>query len=67
MAITHNYTSTGSDDADTTLVRPSNWNEAHIGMNDHTHAGTGEGLQLGEAALSDVAFEYLIFYGRVFN
>ena len=67
MAIKHAFTSTGEDDADATLVRPSNWNANHIGTNDHTHAGTGEGLQLAETALSDDAKEYLVFFGRVFN
>ena len=67
MPITHNFVSTGVDDADTTLVNPTAWNANHDGMNDHTHAGTGEGLQLSEAAISDDGFEYFVFFNRVFN
>jgi len=32
MAITHAFVSQKSDGADTTLVRPSNWNAAHAGI-----------------------------------
>jgi hypothetical protein len=32
MAILHAFTSTKDDDADTTLVRPINWNAAHVGL-----------------------------------
>ena len=34
MSSTHNFVSAISDGADATLVRPSNWNAAHDGLQD---------------------------------
>ena len=43
MSITHLYVSTGEDDADSDLIRPSDWNADHVGTNEHTHADTDTG------------------------
>jgi hypothetical protein len=47
MPILHKFVSTIADDADTSLVRPSNWNDDHDGTNDHGHSSTlGDGGEL---------------------
>jgi len=49
MAVTHAKTSTKSDGADASLIRPSDWNAAHVGTNDHGHTATGDGGSLAVA------------------
>jgi len=49
MAVTHAKTSTKSDGADSSLIRPSDWNAAHVGTNDHGHTATGDGGSLAVA------------------
>lgn len=65
MAITHAKVSAKADGADTSLIRPSDWNAAHAGTNDHDHsAATTQGgslafatpaIVLGTAAASGAA------------
>jgi hypothetical protein len=43
MAIKHAKVSTIPDDADTNLVRPSDWNADHIGTNAHDHSDAENG------------------------
>jgi len=43
VAVTHLFVSAKADGADATLVRPSNWNAAHVGTATPTaHAATHE-------------------------
>lgn len=41
MAITHSFVSAIADGADTSLVRPSDWNQDHVGTLDHGSGLTG--------------------------
>jgi hypothetical protein len=43
MAIKHAKVSAIQDDADTSLVRPSDWNADHTGTNIHDHTGVEQG------------------------
>lgn len=65
MAITHAKVSAKADGGDASLVRPSDWNAVHSGINDHDHsAATTQGgvlpfavpaIALGTAAATGVA------------
>jgi hypothetical protein len=65
MAITHAKVSAKADGGDATLVRPSDWNASHSGINDHDHsAATTQGgavafntptIVLGSAAAAGAA------------
>jgi hypothetical protein len=56
MAVTHAKVSTVPDEADTDLVRPSDWNAAHVGAVEVAQAtvdfGTTEGASLTTAAVA---------------
>jgi len=52
MSITHSFVSEILDSEDTTLVRPSNWNADHIGINEHTHSGSSSGSIISHLVLS---------------
>lgn len=53
MPIKHKFHSGLADGNDTTLVRPSDWNDDHEGINDHAHTGANDGGIISYTSLSD--------------
>src|SRR5512135_500395 len=51
MPIRHKFVSTKPDPTNTSLLRPSNWNEDHVGMNVHTHTDAEQGGVLPSGGL----------------
>ena len=51
MTIKHKFESEVADGADATLVRPSNWNDDHEGMNVHDHSDSDSGGELSSLML----------------
>jgi hypothetical protein len=49
MALRHAFSSAKSDGGDATIVRPSNWNAAHVGI-------TQTEVDFGSAAVSEATF-----------
>ena len=51
MTIKHKFESTVDDGVDDTLVRPSDWNDDHDGMNVHDHSDSDAGGELSSLML----------------